>query len=420
MDPGTILSVAEGLAKVIAYLTWAAETIKNAPNSLASVMAETDKLRLQVERLYAKQQGMPEDRRQYLAKQVDIEECEKLTDELVKLTASMKPADGDADAKVDKGGKMKPADRFRWLWNKNDVEDLVVRLAREATKLREFITTELVMSIDEKLELLMLKSYVEQVPQFDSNGIYSPFKTDAVAWYGQFRCKPGQDLTMPYFRDRYALANAAFAGRWDEVIRTLDRAEKVYRQRWINCTTIRAANDFGMASGFRPLHQAAWHGKKSVVDYLLRNGAWRLSRTAKDTSTSLKDSTPLDIAKDHEWEHLYDLLSPVVRRPVSHKTIMSLQNQLHDLIRETFGTRPDAHLDCFLFPELDILTEFDRSRMWFPLNPELLDTREGLAVHMILERNELVVIMRWGRGKKKNYRISVKGVEEIEQAVVLR
>jgi hypothetical protein len=104
-------------------------------------MAETDKLRLQVERLYAKQQGMPEDRRQYLAKQVDIEECEKLTDELVKLTASMKPVGGDAAAKGDNGGKMKAADRFRWLWNKSDVEDLVVRLAREATKLREFITT---------------------------------------------------------------------------------------------------------------------------------------------------------------------------------------------------------------------------------------------------------------------------------------
>jgi hypothetical protein len=105
------------------------------------------------------------------------------------------------------------------------------------------------MSIDEKLELLMLKSYVEQVPQFDSNGIYSPFKTDAVAWYGQFRCKPGQDLTMPYFRDRYALANAAFAGRWDEVIRTLDRAEKVYRQRWINCTTIRLST--GLLCGLK-------------------------------------------------------------------------------------------------------------------------------------------------------------------------
>jgi hypothetical protein len=90
------------------------------------------------------------------------------------------------------------------------------------------------------------------------------------------------------------------------------------------------------------------------------------------------------------------------------------------LIKDTFGSHPDAHLDCFLLPELEILTEFERSRIWFPLNPELLDTRDGLAVHIILERNELVVVMRGGRTVRKNYRISKSGVQEIQQAVVLR
>lgn len=76
-------------------------------------------------------------------------------------------------------------------------------------------------------------------------------------------------------------------------------------------------------------------------------------------------------------------------------------------------------MDCFLLPELEILMEYDRSRLWFPLNPELPDTREGLAVHIILEGNELVAVVRWDRVKKKNYRISMSGVQEIEQAVVL-
>jgi hypothetical protein len=104
---------------------------------------------------------------------------------------------------------------------------------------------------------------------------------------------------------------------------------------------------------------------------------------------------------------------------VSHKVLQTLQSHLDSLIKENYESHPDVHLDCFLLPELEILTEFDRSRLWFPLNPELLDTRDGLAVHIILERNELVVVMRWGRTVKKHYRISISGVQEIEQAVVL-
>ncbi|ETI21721.1 hypothetical protein G647_08068 [Cladophialophora carrionii CBS 160.54] len=150
------------------------------------------------------------------------------------------------------------------------------------------------------------------------------------------------------------------------------------------------------------------------VDYILG-----LVRTVRDTKDSSEYSTPLDIAREHGWKDLYGKLSPVIRRPVNHKALQALQLHLHNLIRDTFGTHPEAHLACFLLPELEILTEFDRSRIWFPLNPELLDTRDGLAVHIVLERNELVVVMRWGRTVRKSYRISMSGVQEIQQAVVL-
>jgi hypothetical protein len=139
----------------------------------------------------------------------------------------------------------------------------------------------------------------------------------------------------------------------------------------------------------------------------------------RDTGSSSKYSTPLDVARAHGWKDLYENLNPVVRRPVSHKVLQTLQSDLDSLIKENYESHPDVHLDCFLLPELEILTEFDRSRLWFPLNPELLDTRDGLAVHIILERNELVVVMRWGSTVKKHYRILMSGVQEIEQAVVL-
>lgn len=109
----------------------------------------------------------------------------------------------------------------------------------------------------------------------------------------------------------------------------------------------------------------------------------------------------------------------MIRRPISHRVLQALQNLLHDLIRRTYGNNPEAHLECFVLPELEILTEFDRSRLWFPLNPELRDTREGLAVHIILDKNELVAVMRWGRRERRSYRISVSGVREIHQAVIL-
>jgi hypothetical protein len=106
--------------------------------------------------------------------------------------------------------------------------------------------------------------------------------------------------------------------------------------------------------------------------------------------------------------------------------LWKLQERLHELIRSTFGSdnpeADDVHLECFNLPPLDVLTEFESSRLWFPLQPELRDTREGAAVHVFLQRNELVAVMRWGRGDadRRTYRISTKGVQAIEQAMILR
>ncbi|KIW26127.1 hypothetical protein, variant [Cladophialophora immunda] len=332
---------------------------------------------------------------------------------------------------------MKLADRWWWLRRKDVVEDKVRKLQEQTEWISKRLVNEYLFEhhqqlsqnseqVSKILDLVMymalkLNSDNHVTPRFDDNGVYSPYKAEGIAWYGQYRCKPGQDLTIPYFRDRHLLSERAWAGNWNEVIELLGKARKEYRQNWINCTPIyKATERHSITSGFRPLHQAAWHGNKSAVESLLKEGAWRLVRTSRATRDSTEHSTPLDIARDHGWRDLYENLSPVIRRPVSHKTLQNLQTRLHDLINDTFGSHPDAHLDCFLLPELEILTEFDRSRIWFPLNPELLDTREGLAVHIILERNELVTVMRWDRTKRKNYRISTSGVQEIQQAVVLR
>jgi Ankyrin repeat len=189
-------------------------------------------------------------------------------------------------------------------------------------------------------------------------------------------------------------------------------------------------------SGYTPLHQAAHHGaSEEIVKTLLGMGAWSmlryafcimsignhllgLARTLRSGSSRIR-STPLDVARQHGWAHLFDILSPVVRRTVHYGVLQDLQDRLHNLIREGFKNDPQAQLECFVLPELEILTEFEHARLWFPLQPELIDTREGLAVHLTLDREELVVTLRWGRVERRLYRITRWETKEINQAVIL-
>ncbi|KAH7460498.1 hypothetical protein FOMA001_g19467 [Fusarium oxysporum f. sp. matthiolae] len=249
--------------------------------------------------------------------------------------------------------------------------------------------------------------------RFDGNGTSS---VRDITWYGQVSCKPGQSNKLAYFYDRHLLADAVYYGKWKEVKALLDHSLGKYHQDWVNCWRILPSTETGRTtSGFTPLHQAAWWGDERAVQELLHMGAWRLARTLRNTSDSESHSRPLDIARGREWEHLYEFLDPEIKRPVDPKVLHALQDRLHSLIRQTFGDNRQAHLECFILPELEVLTEFEDSGMRFPLNPELQDSREGLAVHISLERDELIVIMQLGRTERRNYRISSTGVTRLTQ-----
>ncbi|KAH0842289.1 hypothetical protein AYO21_00092 [Fonsecaea monophora] len=400
MDPGTVFSVLEIVGAVVRRLVEAGQTMHDAPEGLTRVINETEKLRGLLDRLLIFQRALPQEQRDIIDKQVNTTEWRDLLTDLDNLTSGRKP--GDTGSGGGGGEKMKLADRWWWLRRKDVVEDKVRKLQEQTEWISKRLVNEylfehhqqlsqnskqvskildLVMSVALKLNSDNLPS-----PRFDDNGVYSPYKAEGIAWYGQYRCKPGQDLSMPYFRDRRLLAERAWVGNWNGTKRPSKTKSPV---------------------GLDPFTKP-------------RGTVTSLVRTSRATKDSTEHSTPLDVARDHGWKDLYDNLSPVMRRPVSHKTLHTLQTHLHDLIKDTFGGHPDAHLDCFLLPELEILTEFERSRIWFPLNPELPDTRDGLAVHIILERNELVAVMRWDKVKRRTYRISTSKVQEIQQAVVLR
>ncbi|KPI40236.1 uncharacterized protein AB675_7581 [Cyphellophora attinorum] len=434
MDPVSIIGLLETTANVVAILISLAEKFKKAPSALARVTSETEKLREQLDRFAVIRRPLCSEQQEYLDRQVSTLECRTIVQD---LRDKVKAAVSNSA-----GSKLSYIDRAKWLYNSGEVEELVSKLAAETDRLWKLLLTEQVVSVHEKLAIL--QTIVAQVglqtssesSTFDRNGIFTPYKTSGIAWYGQFRCKPGQDDKSAYFKDRIALSDASYHGRWDEVYRRLEHAKTTHRQNWVNCTRFLSDAEHKRgksSSGYTVLHQAAWHGKKSAVEALLKEGAWRLSRTSGSNNTP-EHSTPLDVARDHKWEHLFEPLTPIIRRPVSAIVLWKLQQHLHDLIRTTFAPRSgsslpedaekadDVHLECFHLPPLDVLTEFESSRLWFPLQPELKDTREGAAVHVFLERNELVAVMRWGRGdaERRTYRISTKGVQEIEQAMILR
>ncbi|SCO54281.1 uncharacterized protein FFNC_15436 [Fusarium fujikuroi] len=246
--------------------------------------------------------------------------------------------------------------------------------------------------------------------RFDGNG---PSSGRDITWYGQFVCKPGQSKKLPYFYDRHLLADAVYYGKWKEVKELLDHGRWKYHQDWVNCWRILPSTETGRTtSGFTPLHQAAWWGNERVVQELLQMGAWKLARTLRNTSDSEGYSRPLDIARGRKWEHLYEFLDPEIERPLDPKVLQVLQDRLHSLIRQTFGDNRQAHLECFILPELEVLTEFKDSGMWFPLNPELPDSRQELAVHISLEHDELIVVIQLGRNERRDYRISSTGVTQ--------
>lgn len=63
--------------------------------------------------------------------------------------------------------------------------------------------------------------------------------------------------------------------------------------------------------------------------------------------------------------HLYDILSPVVKRPLPADTLQRIEYNFHRLIRSEAGQRVDA--EKLNLPVLEALTELDGETVWFPI-----------------------------------------------------
>ncbi len=87
--------------------------------------------------------------------------------------------------------------------------------------------------------------------------------------------------------------------------------------------------------------------------------------------------TAVEIAREHGYSHLFELLAPMIRNPVPHHTLERLQQRFHAMIRNDLsGFSNQEHLRL---PELIVLTEMATPEMWFPLKSNNEYPRVGVA-----------------------------------------
>ena len=75
--------------------------------------------------------------------------------------------------------------------------------------------------------------------------------------------------------------------------------------------------------------------------------------------------TPLELAHEMEVFHLYDILSPVIKRPLPPDMLKRIEYNFHGLICSEVGQRVEA--EKLYLPVLEALTELDGETVWFPI-----------------------------------------------------
>jgi hypothetical protein len=191
-------------------------------------------------------------------------------------------------------------------------------------------------------------------------------------------------------RRRDRLADAARAGRWEHVLAALEQHDE-----WADAPRL------GSRSGYRPLHQAAWHGADpAVVRRILELGGLRTTRTTDG-------DRPVDIAAARGHRPLVELLDvdPAAFPPAA--TTAALQTHLHALMT---GRAAEFGVDRPLrLPPVEAVVELGGRGLSCPI-PGMYG---GFALAW---RDGAIVADSWCRvsgGSGQRHRVGVDGVELI-------
>jgi hypothetical protein len=167
------------------------------------------------------------------------------------------------------------------------------------------------------------------------------FRDMTAEWDGITKSEVLQDNEVAV---RHQLADAAKQHNWKKTLEILNK-----RPDLSNVTRPDGR------SLYTPLHQAA-HGNApvEVVQKMVKMGAWRTLQNANG-------ERPVDIARKKKHQHLVELLEPVYKTHVSHKTLQKIQQHFHEIILGRTGdlvTKSGLRL-----PELEPLLEIEQPRM---------------------------------------------------------
>ncbi|PYE51990.1 ankyrin repeat domain-containing protein [Deinococcus yavapaiensis] len=188
----------------------------------------------------------------------------------------------------------------------------------------------------------------------------------------------------------HALLDHAKAGRWSSMLQLLEQ-----RPQWVNATRL------GGASGFTPLHQAAYLGASvDVVERLLTLGAFKSLRSAQR-------QRPVDVARQRGHHHLTALLEPPTHL-VSPSFLQDVEELVHTVILGRAAALVQQH--GVRLPPLDVLLELQPSELWVPI-PGMYG---GFHVRLAVIADEpIVVIDSWVRvvgGSQERRLVSRAGV----------
>lgn len=191
-----------------------------------------------------------------------------------------------------------------------------------------------------------------------------------------------------------AVADAARDGRWDALFTALESS-------WMSASSPNVWRPGG-ASGFTPLHQAAWHGAPvDVVERLVDLGAWR---TLRATNTK----RAVDVARDRGHDHLVDALtpSPVFEHPSPYTLDGHLTGLIEARVRPALGLR-------LRYPQSAVVHETGDT-IWCPV--------PGMYGGFSLEPDgDALMVSSWIRvvgGSGQRHRIDTDGCHLIERGFV--
>ncbi|KAJ4418024.1 hypothetical protein N0V85_001598 [Neurospora sp. IMI 360204] len=164
---------------------------------------------------------------------------------------------------------------------------------------------------------------------------------------------------------RNELSEAVYWGDWEVVFNKLEEGFRTFGEFWGNAPRMKDRAQYHNLSMWTPLHQAVYHhAPVHVVERLLEYGAFKTLRT-RTSEFGYPNLTPLELAHEMAVFHLYDILSPVVKRPLPPDTLQRIEYNFHRLIRSEVGQRVDA--EKLNLPVLEALTELDGETVWFPI-----------------------------------------------------